>query len=269
MITTNFHTHTVFCDGKDTPEEMVIEAINKGFTALGFSGHSFFEPEKEICMSPSEQKEYIKQITELKDKYKDKIKIFCGIEQDIFSDEPEYHYDYRIGSVHNILKDGKFYDIDLSPESTKKTIDTVYGGDFDAIAEDYFAFVGTVLEKTNADIIGHIDLISKFSETLGFGQSDRFLKACENAIIKLVSYNKPFEINTGAMSRGARSIPYPTKEILELIKKHGGKIAFSSDCHNKEFLDYGFDKAVELALSVGFCEHAIITENGIEYIPIL
>ena len=70
------------------------------------------------------------------------------------------------------------------------------------------------------------------------------------------------------MSRGARSIPYPTKEILQLIKKHGGKIAFSSDCHNKEFLDYGFDKAVELALSVGFCEHAIITENGIQYIPI-
>lgn len=268
MITTNFHTHTIFCDGKDTPEEMVIEAIKKGFTALGFSGHSFFEPEKEINMSAEVQKEYIKQITELKEKYKGKIKIFCGIEQDIFSPEPLYPYDYRIGSVHNLFKDGKYYDVDASSESTKNTVDTVYGGDFDAFAEDYFALFGTVLEKTNADIIGHIDLVSKFSETLGYSQSDRFLKACEAAIIKLVPYNKPFEINTGAMSRGARSIPYPTKEILQLIKKHGGKIAFSSDCHNKDYLDFGFDKAVELALSVGFCEHAIITENGIEYVPI-
>ena len=28
----NLHTHTTFGDGKDTPEEMVVEAINKGFT---------------------------------------------------------------------------------------------------------------------------------------------------------------------------------------------------------------------------------------------
>ncbi len=269
MITTNFHTHTTFCDGKDTPEEMVIAAIDKGFTALGFSGHSFFEPEKEINMSVEAQKEYIKQITALKHKYKDKIKIFCGIEQDIFSPEPVYPYDYRIGSVHNIFKDGKYYDIDASAESTKNTVDTVYGGDFDAFAEDYFSLFSTVLEKTNADIIGHIDLISKFSETLGYTQSERFLKACENAIIKLVPYNKPFEINTGAMARGARSVPYPTKEILELIKKHGGKIAFSSDCHNKDYLDFGFDKAVELALNTGFYEHAVITENGTQYVPIV
>ena len=31
MITTNFHTHTVFCDGKSTPEEMVLAAIEKNF----------------------------------------------------------------------------------------------------------------------------------------------------------------------------------------------------------------------------------------------
>ncbi len=268
MITTNFHTHTVFCDGKNTPEEMVIAAIKKGFTSLGFSGHSYFEPESDISMSIESQKEYIRQINELKVKYADKIEIFCGIEQDIFSDEPIFDYEYRIGSVHNVLKNGKYYDVDLSAESTKNTVDTVYGGDFDSFAEDYFSLVGKVLEKTKADIIGHIDLISKFSETLGYSQSDRFLKACENAIIKLVPFNKPFEINTGAMSRGNRTIPYPTPEILALIKKHGGKIAFSSDCHDKNFLDFGFDKAVKLALSQGFKEHAVITKNGIKYLPI-
>ncbi len=268
MITTNFHTHTVFCDGKNTPEEMVMAAIEKGFTSLGFSGHSFFEPESDISMSIESQKEYFRQVNELKVKYADKIEIFCGIEQDIFSDEPIFDYEYRIGSVHNVFKNGKYYDIDLSPESTKNTVDTVYGGDFDSFAEDYFSLVGEVLEKTKADIIGHIDLVSKFSETLGYGQSDRFLTACEKAIIKLVPFNKPFEINTGAMSRGHRTIPYPTPEILVLIKKHGGKIAFSSDCHDKDFLDFGFKEAVELALGAGFKEHAVITKNGIKYLPI-
>ncbi|MDP4119064.1 MAG: PHP domain-containing protein, partial [Bacillota bacterium] len=38
---TNFHTHTVFCDGNDTVEELVRAAEEKGFDALGFSGHSY------------------------------------------------------------------------------------------------------------------------------------------------------------------------------------------------------------------------------------
>ena len=35
----NFHTHTTFCDGKSTVEEVVRSAIEKGFDAIGFSGH--------------------------------------------------------------------------------------------------------------------------------------------------------------------------------------------------------------------------------------
>ena len=35
----NLHTHTLYCDGKDSVEEMVRAAIDKGFTTLGFSGH--------------------------------------------------------------------------------------------------------------------------------------------------------------------------------------------------------------------------------------
>lgn len=37
----NLHTHTCFCDGKDTPEEMIQEALKRGFDSLGFSMHSY------------------------------------------------------------------------------------------------------------------------------------------------------------------------------------------------------------------------------------
>ena len=47
---TNFHTHTVFCDGKNTPEEMVLSAIEKGFTALGFSGHGLTSFDPGYCL---------------------------------------------------------------------------------------------------------------------------------------------------------------------------------------------------------------------------
>ena len=35
----NYHTHSVYCDGRDTPAEMAQAAFDLGFGALGFSGH--------------------------------------------------------------------------------------------------------------------------------------------------------------------------------------------------------------------------------------
>lgn len=85
MIKTNFHTHTIYCDGKDTPEALVISAIEKGFSAIGFSGHSYFEIDKSYSMNAESEKMYFSDILSLKSKYKDKIEIFCGIEQDFYS----------------------------------------------------------------------------------------------------------------------------------------------------------------------------------------
>ena len=39
MLRGNFHTHTTFCDGMNTAEEMAAQAAAIGFTHLGFSGH--------------------------------------------------------------------------------------------------------------------------------------------------------------------------------------------------------------------------------------
>lgn len=268
MITTNFHTHTVYSDGIDIPEEMVKTAIEKGFTALGFSEHSYTRLDAEICLKAEKVPEYVEEINRLKEKYKNDIKIFLGFEKDYFSSEDTSIFDYVIGSVHQIRKNGVEMSVDYSPEMTKKWVDEMYSGDFDAYAEDYFELVGDVIEKTNADIIGHFDLISKFNEELGFIQSERFLKSAEKAVKKLVKYDRPFEINTGAISRKRRSIPYPTPEILKMIKKHGGKIAFSSDCHNKDYLDCYFDEAEKLAKNCGFQEHGIITEQGVKFVKI-
>ncbi len=34
------HVHTIFSDGKNTPEEVVLEAIARKMEVLGFSDHS-------------------------------------------------------------------------------------------------------------------------------------------------------------------------------------------------------------------------------------
>ena len=45
MSLQNLHTHTVFGDGKNTAEEMVLGAIRAGCGSLGFSEHSPLPPE--------------------------------------------------------------------------------------------------------------------------------------------------------------------------------------------------------------------------------
>lgn len=266
MIKSNFHTHTIYCDGKDTPEEMINEAIDRGFIALGFSGHSYSEMDKTFAMSPENAAKYRQEINFLKDKYKDSIKIYCGIEQDYYSNMPITGCDYVIGSVHNVKKDLGYIVVDDNPKSLEMNLENFYGGNFDDFAEDYFSLLADVVNKTSADVIGHFDLLLKNSEYLGYKPTARFLFLAEHAVKSLCKFSRPFEINTGAMARGYRTIPYPISEILSMIKAYGGKIVFSSDCHDKNYLEYAFDIAEQLAKQAGFTEHGIITENGIEYI---
>lgn len=267
MIKTNYHTHTTHCDGKNTPEEMVLAAIEKGFTHLGFSIHSYFKKDAFYTVKPDGYLPYKNEINALKEKYKEKIQILCGVELDYYSVKPD-GFDYYIGSVHNVLKNGEYLTVDGSLDELDKILTKHYNGDLEAFSEDYFATVADVLNKTDAQIIGHFDLILKNCERLPYTPTNRFFDAAEKAVKALIPYGKPFEINTGAMARGYRTSPYPYPEILKMIKDYGGKICFSSDCHNKDFLEYGLDSARALALEIGFKEHIIFTANGTEIIEI-
>ena len=66
----NLHTHSTYCDGRDTLEEMVQRAIELNFDSIGFSGHSFMHwaPTRSMSLAGTEQ--YKKEIGQLKEKYK-------------------------------------------------------------------------------------------------------------------------------------------------------------------------------------------------------
>ncbi len=268
MIKSNFHTHTTFCDGKDTPENVIKTAIDKGLKAIGFTAHSYLEGDSDWTLKADGITKYIKEISALKESYADKIQVFCGVEQDYFSTPYKEKLDFIIGSVHAIEISGKLYSIDLSAKETKRIVDNFFDGDFDGLAKEYYKLLENVIEKTNADVIGHFDLITKFNDALGYRITENYKKYAMQAVEKLVKYNKPFEINTGAMANGYKKEPYPSKEILQIIRSLGGKIMINSDCHDKSLLDFGFESAETLAKEVGFTERAIITKHGVEYIKL-
>ena len=75
----NLHTHSIFCDGKDTIEEMTLEAISKGFDILGFSGHGYLDVDTSSMRDTSG---YISEVERIKSKYASSIQIHLGIEED-------------------------------------------------------------------------------------------------------------------------------------------------------------------------------------------
>ena len=237
-IPSNYHTHSTFCDGKDTPEEMVLEAIRLGCPEIGFSGHSYTDFDETYCMSIEGTKQYKKCIRELAEKYRDRIRILLGVEQDYFSNAPTNGYDYVIGSVHYIKKDGVYLTVDESAETQKRDVANHYGGDFYTYIEDYYALIGDIYSKTKCNIVGHFDLVTKFNEdgSLFDTNHPRYIAASDRALQKLLATPAIFEINTGAIARGYRKTPYPEKRLLDVILQSGKKVVCNSDCHNKDNL---------------------------------
>ena len=253
MILSDFHVHTTYCDGKDSPEDMVLAAIRLGMKKLGFSGHSYTPFDEEPCMSPEGTRLYLDEIHRLKAKYSAQIEILCGTECDYYSDIDPKDYDYVIGSVHYIGCVGIYRHVDHTPEMLQAAIDDSFGGDPYAMAEHYYSLVADVVRKTGANIIGHFDLITKLNTGNRFFDEThpRYIAAANSALDTLLKTGVPFEINTGALSRGYRDFPYPSLRILKHIASHGGSVILSSDSHIKETMLYDFPKYEALAESVG------------------
>lgn len=250
----DLHTHTTYCDGKNTPKEMVEAAMNRGDRYIGFSGHGYTRFDESYCMSKEGQRAYFQEIQALKQKYGDRIRIFLGVEKDYYSGETTSKFDYVIGSVHYMRFGNEYVDVDNTPEILRYAADRYCNGDMYKVCEAYYKNVGDVVEKTGCDIIGHFDLISKFIETdkLFDPKNPRYVKAWKEAVDKLVPYGIPFEINTGAMSRGYRMTPYPSSEIRDYIREKGGKFVLTGDSHSAETLCYAFEKYESEAIEPDF-----------------
>ena len=244
MITRDFHCHTTFCDGTNTPEEMVLASIEKGMTELGLLCHSHTFFDGRYCITKEKVPQFLSEINRLKEKYADKIKLYCGVEQDYYSDYPTDGFDYVIGSVHYMLIDGYYYSLDSKSEWFFDMMNKKFGGDYNRLAEVYYETAANVIEKTGADIIGHFDIVSKWVENEDCSRirQPEYLAIAKKAVDKLIPYEKSFEINVGAIARGLRTHPYPSAEIISYIKEKGGKLILSSDAHSKENLCYQFDK---------------------------
>jgi histidinol-phosphatase (PHP family) len=258
-VVKNFHTHCSFCDGKNTPEEMILAAISSGFTTLGFSSHAMLPLCENGTLDENTIYDYIKEIRSLGEKYKDKIEILCGVEADYIENftTPDKSYykkfdlDYIIGSVHFVVTPdfSTYISCDTSIDALQEGIKKFFDGSVEKYLRAYFAAVRKMVASFEFDIIGHPDLPWKFNEKIPyFDPCSSWYK--EELILTadaIAESGKITEINTGAISRGWLKEPYPLPDLRALLIERKVPLILSSDAHASSGIDCAFDRFAHLA----------------------
>lgn len=266
MRFSNLHTHTVYSDGKGTVRENIESAIAKNMLSLGFSDHSFTACDTSYCMMLSDYEKYCAEVKALAAEYKERLPVFLGIEKDYYSEIEAGMFDYVISSVHYIVKNGVCYPIDHSPKQQEDCRDDAFGGSMLDMAKCYYEMVVEQAAACKPDVIGHFDVIDKFSLTPE--ADDRYISLTEEAMKETFKYCKRFEVNTGAISRGWRNVPYPAFHLLTFLRELGGEIVIDSDSHHPDNLDFHFVESAELLKKAGFETFSVFNGNGFDKIKL-
>lgn len=231
----DFHTHTTYSHGKNTIEENVLSAIEKGLSSICItdhgSGHIFFGVNKK------DLKRMRDEIYSLRKKYKN-INIYFGIEanivrQDGTIDAEEYYdmFDYLLVGMHYLIRFDKFIYYYLMNFFSR-----------------YLGLFKNYCRKRNTDIF--INCINKYDNIFAlthpgerfFIDIDRLSKACAEKNIAL-------EINN---AHG-----YMTSQDAKIAVKNGVKILLSSDAHKA--CDVGnIDNCLKIVKDAGINSYQII-----------
>lgn len=252
----NLHTHSTWCDGKNTPEEMIQAAIERNFSTLGFSSHVMLPEEPYDWMLTREKlPRYVAEIRALAEKYKDKIQVLCGVEADYVpggatpdrSVYAPYGIDYIIGSVHFVrAADNALVCVDESPEALAAGLRDHYDGNAEAFVRDYYREVREMLRRYDFDILGHVDLVTKFNEKHPYFDetADWYADEVRETIAAIREAKKTVELNAGGIARGWRTEFYPSRRFCaELSAFNDIDYILSSDAHSTDALDVPYEKS--------------------------
>lgn len=271
---TNYHTHTLFCDGKDSAENFVKAAIEKGFKGIGFSSHAPLEFAADWTMAQKNLDEYVSHISDLKEKYSDKIEILTGLEYDyIDSSVLENHVhafdsrlDYFILSVHFLGKydDGTPWSVDGTEDEIKKGIAQTFAGDAKLAATKYFEFLGDGVLKYKPTIVGHADLIKLHNKNnIFFDENESWYQDAAFLLLdKIKEAGSILEINTGGILRNLVDDFYPSAFLIEEAIKKDIPIMVNSDAHSPKDIDGCYEQAFSLLKKLGLKQYHILSKDG-------
>ncbi|MGN1032417.1 MAG: histidinol-phosphatase HisJ [Intestinibacter sp.] len=250
------HVHTPYCPHgtDDTFDDYVRKGIEVGLDEISFTEHfplpdGFKDPapDDDSSIKLNQMNDYLKDVNEIKNKYKDKIKINVGAEVDYIEgydegikallDKYGEYLEDSVLSVHMIKIKDKYYCMDFSSEEFEKIINLL-----GSIEEVYNLYYDTLIKAVNSDLgiykpkrIGHLNLVRKYNKKYPYDYSkNKKLKE----LVELIS-EKGYELdyNVAGLFKEDCGEAYINGYLAELVKKYNIKVVLGSDSHSAKYID--------------------------------
>ncbi|KAI0824469.1 histidinol-phosphatase [Trametes gibbosa] len=279
------HSHSgQFCKhAAGTLEEVVLEAIRKGFEMYGLTEHvpryraEDLYPEEEDMPLDGLRKQFDAFLTEahrVKDKYADRITILVGLETEFITqrdmeelgvllESAGERIEYLVGSVHHV----NGIPIDFDEKTFMKSLDSFRPTSVDESSEwqqehetmeaflcSYFDSQLELVRRFRPEIIGHFDLCRLYNPSLQFGNYPNALARIKRNVREAVGYGALFELNAAAFRKGW-SDAYPGEDVVKVIVlQEGGRFALSDDSHGPQAVGLNYHQVLDYARRVGIKE---------------
>lgn len=263
----DYHLHSSFSgDSEAAPEDMIQKAVSLGMKQMCFTDHYDMDYPDEPELFLFDVDAYFAKMSELKEQYKDRIKICTGIELGL---QPhlqnrcrkfvcDYPFDFVIGSSHVVNHMDPYYPQYFEGRSE---------------SECYQEYFQSILDNLNVfddfDVYGHIDYIVRYGPDKNLHYSyERYRNVLDAILHTCIQKGIGLEINTGGIAYGLGTTnPHP--DILKRYRELGGEIiTIGSDAHTPERLGYEFGQAGTILRDCGFRYYTVFENRKPVYIPL-
>ena len=247
---TSYHAHTKFSDGENTVREMIDAGVSAHLDEMGISDHYALLPKGKIVpwsMKLDSLPEYFNEISEEKERVKDKMIVRYGLEADFDPDSVNelrdvlqaYPFDYVIGSIHFV---GSF-----PIDELKDYWDKLTESERNDMIREYWNRVAALANCGLFSFAGHLDLYKKF----GYLPTIDTSKEMSDALDAIAKSGMAVELNTSGWYKDIEEA-YPSRIILQECRKRGIPVLITADAHNINNLTRGYDRARVLLQDIGY-----------------
>lgn len=236
----NFHSHTQFCDGRDTVAIMAAAAVAGGYRHFGFSPHSPIPIPSPCNMAADSVDAYRSEIVNANNMSQGLCRFYTGMEIDFLGKDwgPHTSYfadldlDYCIGSVHFIRnRRGEYIDIDGKFDSFRIKMADKFDNDIRYVVNEYYRASAEMIALGGFDILGHMDKIGQNASYFSPGIEDEnwYADLVNEYIDEVISSGKIVEVNTKARVDHGRF--FPGERYWKRLVDAGVPLMVNSDAH--------------------------------------
>lgn len=269
MKLSDYHTHNRRCGhALGEIEDYIKVAIDKNLNEIGISDHfpigaviddpQIAELFKKASMEVEEFPKYIKEIKELKEKYKGKISVRISTEVNFYtpgnalSRQKEVlkpfidDMDYIIGAIHDI----KWHEspVILMNPNEGSNILREYGED--KIILEYVNKLIKLVDTNFFDVIAHFDNYRILFPPNNPKYFQNIWQKLLDLLDKIKNKGMAVEINTSGILKQIGS-QYPGDEILKEMIQREIPLLTGSDAHRPDYVGYMFEENIEKARKLG------------------